>query len=104
LPNTNQYTASSIHLLNDNKVEFSDLTKEPIIYVYDIKGPGYRKVWVHSSRRQFLEARPWMMFLLSCGILDPKYFFETIIEIPSSCPLVSSDDTTQNYYTNNRLK
>jgi hypothetical protein len=104
LPSKNQFTATSIHVLNENKEEFSDRSKDPILYVYDIKGPEYRKVWVHSSKRQFLEAKPWIMFLLSAGILNPSYYYDTLIEIPSSCPLVDSSHVTQDYYISERLK
>jgi hypothetical protein len=80
------------------------LTKEPLLYVYDTEGPDYEKVWVHSSKRQFLEARPWLIFWLSMGLLNPKYSYDTIIEIPSKCPLVDSDNLEQDFFISDRLK
>jgi hypothetical protein len=104
LPFENQFIATSIDVLNSNNQEFSDRIKEPILYVYDVQGPEYQKVWVHSSRRQFIEARPWVMYLISLGILNPEYVHDTIIEIPSTCPFVDSNNVDQNFYISNRLK
>jgi arginine exporter protein ArgO len=59
--------------------------------------------YIHQNK-QFLEARPWMMFLLSFGILNPTYYYDTVIEIPSTCPTVGSSNVEQNYYISERLK
>ena len=61
-------------------------------------------MWVHSSLRQYIEARPWLLEILSLNILSPTYYRDTLIHIPgSSCPYLTANSVKQNTYISNML-
>ena len=52
---------------------------------------------MHSSLKQYIQARPWLISMLSFNILTPKYFRDRLIHIPSStCPTKFSSDVKKN--------
>ena len=96
-PTFDTFAITSQILLTDNKNDFSTNTNDPRMYLYEVVSPGYSRMWVHSSLKQYIEARPWLLTLLSLSILQPKYLRSTIIHIPdSTCPLNSATNIKQN--------
>ena len=86
------FNFASQKVLEQNKENFGSEPLDPRIYIYEIIGPNYSKTWVHSSMKQYIEARPWLLSILSLSILRPKYFRDTLIHIPGGvCPSQSMD-------------
>lgn len=73
LPEFDQFSVTSQILLADNTEDFETDSTDPRIYLYEVSSPNYNRMWVHSSSRQYIEARPWLLSLLSLTILKPTY-------------------------------
>ena len=73
LPEFDQFSVTSQILLADNTEDFETDSTDPRIYLYEVSSPNYNRMWVHSSSRQYIEARPWLLSLLSLTILRPTY-------------------------------
>ena len=87
---------SQIQLSND-KSDFSSYSNDPRLYLYEVISPNYKRMWVHSSLKQYIEARPWLIAMLSMNILSPKYIRNRLIHIPSStCPTTFTNDVKKN--------
>ena len=72
--------------------------------MYPTVSPGYARMWVHSSLKQYIEARPWIIEILSLSILSPTYYRDTLIHIPgSSCPYLTANSVKQNTYISEKL-
>ena len=96
-PTYDQFAITSQILLTDNKNDFSSYPSDPRIYLYPTVSPGYARMWVHSSLRQYIEARPWLLEILSLSVLSPTYNRNTLIHIPgSSCPYLTANSEKQN--------
>jgi len=81
------FSVSSQKILLKNKINFSSEPSDPRIYIYEVVSPDYSKTWVHSSSRQYIEARPWLLSMLSVSILKPAYIRKTLVHIPGgACP------------------
>jgi hypothetical protein len=37
----------------------------------DSFGPNYFKFWTYSTRKAFIEARPWLLAVVSASLLKP---------------------------------
>ena len=83
-PATDTFANSSLNVLQKNKKDFSEESSDSRLYIYDVIGPGYSKVWAHSSLKQYIEARPWFVSILSMSLLSPNYYRDTLIHIPSN--------------------
>jgi hypothetical protein len=103
LPTFDDFAITSSIKLTENKNDFSTDSYDPRIYIYEIVSPDYKKMWVHSSKMQYIEARPWLLSLLSVSILKPKYLRGTLIHVPSQCPLTTSGDVKQNTLVYDKL-
>ena len=103
-PTYDQFAITSQITLTENKNDFSSYTSDPRIYLYPTVSPGYARMWVHSSLKQYIEARPWIIEILSLSILSPTYYRDTLIHIPgSSCPYLTANSVKQNTYISNIL-
>ena len=67
-PTYDQFAITSQILLTDNKKDFSSYTSDARIYLYLTVSPNYSRMWVHSSLKQFIQARPWLLSFLSLGV------------------------------------
>jgi hypothetical protein len=86
-PKDDTFSISSQKLLLTNKEDFSSEPNDPRIYIYEVVGPGYSKTWVHSSSFSYIEARPWLLSMLSLSVLRPRYIRNSIVHIPGgTCP------------------
>lgn len=81
-PKVDSFSIASREVLRENQKSFSEEPSDPRIYIYEVIGPGYSKTWVHSSLKQYIEARPWLLSMLSMSILRPSYYRNTLIHIP----------------------
>ena len=103
-PTYDQFAITSQITLTENKNDFSSYTSDPRIYLYPTVSPGYARMWVHSSLKQYIEARPWIIEILSLSILSPTYYRDTLIHIPgSSCPYLTANSVKQNTYISEKL-
>lgn len=66
------------------------------MYIYDIVSPNYQHVWLHANKRQYIEARPWMLSLVSAYVLRPQYQKDVLLHVPSQCPIPLSENTEYN--------
>ena len=97
MPTFDTFTITSQILLTENKNDFSTQTNDPRMYLYEVISPGYKRMWVHSPLRQYVEARPWLLSMLSLSILKPVYYRHTLIHIPdTTCPLRNANNAQQN--------
>ena len=104
-PTYDQFAITSQILLNDNKNDFGSYSSDPRIYMYPIVSPGYERMWVHSSLKQYIQARPWLLSVLSLGVLKPTYYRKTLIHIPGTfCPYLIPNDIKQNTLISMKLK
>ena len=81
-PDKDTLAVTSQNDIRTNAEDFSNAPKESRIYIYEVVGPFYQRMWVHSSLRQYLEIRPWLISLLSVTLLKPAYERGTLIYIP----------------------
>lgn len=104
-PTFDTFTITSQILIGENKVDFSTNVNDPRMYIYEIISPEYKKMWVHSSLAQYIEARSWLLSLLSLSILQPNYIRSTLIHIPdSTCPLNNGVNVKQNTLISTKLE
>jgi len=104
-PTFDTFAITSQILLGENKVDFSTNVNDPRMYLYEVMSPGYKRMWAHSSLIQYIEARPWLLSLLSLSILQPNYLRSTLIHIPdSTCPLNSATNVKQNTFISAKLE
>jgi hypothetical protein len=97
LPTFDTFAITSQILLTENKNDFSTETNDPRMYLYETISPGYTRMWVHSSLRQYVEARPWLLSMFSLSLLQPNYHRHTLIHIPGSqCPLRDATNVQTN--------
>ncbi|CAI2364557.1 unnamed protein product [Moneuplotes crassus] len=86
-PTLDTFAVSSQNQLRTNKEEFSKEDKDPKIFIYELVSPGYSQTWLHSFLKQYLQARPWVISLVSLNFLSPEYSYNTLIHIPGrECP------------------
>ena len=103
-PTYDQYSITSQIQLIKNKAGFSSYPSDPIIFLYSTISPGYERMWLHSSLRQYIEARPWLLSIFSLSILQPNYLRYTLIHIPgSSCPYLLPTNVKQNTLISQKL-
>ena len=62
--------------------------------------PGYAKMWVHSSLKQYIQARPWLLSLLSLNLLRPEYYPFPLIHIPGGACPYAEPENVKNKCTN----
>ena len=72
-PLTDTFAVSSQSILQENRWAFANDSSDPRIYLYEVVSPGYERPWVHSGLEQYIQARPWLISILSSGILLPEY-------------------------------
>ena len=86
-PKFDTIAATSLWQLAQNKIDFSGEPEDPRLYLYEVFSPGYAKMWVHSSLKQYIQARPWLLSLLSLNLLRPEYYPFPLMHIPGgACP------------------
>ena len=96
-PTFDSFAITSQIKLSSYKTDFSSYPYDPRIYLYEIVSPGYKRMWVHSSLEQYIQARPWLISLLSMNILTPTYIRKQLIHIPSStCPTNNGNNVKKN--------
>ena len=62
-------------------------------------------MWTHSSLKQYIEARPWFISLLSVNLLRPTYYRSTLVHIPGGvCPYAGSDSVKTNTLISEKIK
>ena len=62
-------------------------------------------MWVHSSLEQYIQARPWLISMLSLNILSPTYIRNQLIHIPSAtCPTNNGNNVKKNTLISKMLK
>lgn len=103
-PTYDQFAITSQITLTDNKNDFSSYVADPRIYLYPTVSPGYARMWVHSSLNQYIQARPWLLEVLSLSVLSPTYYRYALIHIPgTSCPYLTANSVKQNTYISDKL-
>ena len=103
-PTYDTFAITSQIKLSSDKSDFSSYPNDPRIYLYEIISPQYKRMWVHSSLKQYIEVRPWLISLLSLNILTPTYLRSRLIHIPSStCPTTFANDIKKNTLISNKL-
>ena len=103
-PTFDSFSITSQIKLSSEKTDFSTYPNDPRIYLYEIISPQYKRMWVHSSLRQYIEARPWMISLLSLNILTPSYIRSRLIHIPSSTwPTTFANNSKKNTLISSKL-
>ena len=104
-PTFDTFAITSQILLTENKADFTTEPNDPRIYLYEVISPGYARMWAHSSLRQYIEARPWLLSMLSLSLLQPRYLRHTLIHIPDSqCPLRSASNIQRNTLISQRIE
>ena len=104
-PTLDTMTISSQIKLSENKDDFSTEPQDPRIYLYEVVSPGYAKMWTHSSLKQYIEARPWLISLLSVNLLRPTYYRDTLVHIPGgACPYAGPDSVKTNTLISEKIK
>jgi hypothetical protein len=99
------FNSASRKQLQAVRSDFEHDSSDPRLYIYEVYGIGYSKTWVHSSLKQYIEARPWLLAMLSLSILKPSYYRETVVHIPGGvCPHHLVDEKEQDFYISNLLK
>ena len=105
LPDTDTFSVTSQNLLRENNADYTDDTNSPRMYVYEVSSPGYAHPWIHLFHKQYLQARPWLMSILSFNFLSPVYFKQNLIHIPSgTCPNAASTVNSVNTYISDKIK
>ena len=103
-PTYDQFSITSQIQLTKNKADFSSYPSDPRIYLYSTISPKYERMWLHSSLKQYIEARPWLLSILSLSVLQPSYLRYPLIHIPgSSCPYLSPTNVKQNTLISQKL-
>ena len=103
-PTYDQYAITSQILLTSKKNDFSSYPSDPRIYLYPTVSPGYARMWIHSSLKQYIQARPWLLTILSLSVLQPTFYRYTLIHIPgSSWPYLSANNVKQNTLISKKL-
>jgi hypothetical protein len=82
-PTFDTFTVSSQLQIGVNKADFESEPGEPRLYIYEVVSPGYAKMWAHSSLKQYIQVRPWLLSILSLSLLKPAKERYTLIHIPS---------------------
>ena len=96
-PRFDTIAATSLWQLDQNKIDFSGQPEDPRLYLYEVFSPGYAKMWVHSSLKQYIQARPWLLSLLSLNLLRPEYYPFPLIHIPGgACPYAEPENVKTN--------
>jgi len=105
IPTLDTFSVTSQQVLKENKDDFSTEPEDPRIYLYETVSPGYTKMWTHSSLKQYIQARPWLISLLSLNLLRPAYYRDTLIHIPGGvCPYGGDTSVKTNTLVSERLK
>jgi hypothetical protein len=105
IPTLDTFAITSQKTLTDNKEDFSTEPQDPRIYLYEVISPGYSKMWTHSSLKQYIEARPWLISFLSLNLLKPTFYRETLIHIPGgACPFAGSSSVKTNTLISEKIK
>ena len=103
-PTFDSFAITSQILLSSYKSDFSSYPKDPRIYLYQVISPGYKRMWVHSSLEQYIQARPWLISMLSLNILTPTYIRNRLIHIPdATCPTNSGNNVKKNTLISKKL-
>ena len=96
-PTFDSFSITSQILLTKQKKDFSSYPNDPRIYLYEVISPGYKRMWVHSSLKQYIQARPWLISMLSLNILNPDYIRNRLIHIDdSTCPTNNGNNVKKN--------
>ena len=105
IPTFDTFSVTSQQVLKENKDDFSTEPEDPRIYLYETVSPGYTKMWTHSSLKQYIQARPWLISLLSLNLLRPAYHRDTLIHIPGGvCPYGGDTSVKTNTLVSEKLK
>jgi hypothetical protein len=104
-PTFDTFSITSQLKLEENKEDFSTEPNDSRIYLYKVVSPGYAKMWTHSSLKQYIQARPWLISLLSMNLLKPTYFKNTLIHIPGgACPYAGPNAVKTNTLISEKIK
>jgi hypothetical protein len=105
IPTLDTFAITSQKTLTDNKEDFNTEPQDPRIYLYEVISPGYSKMWTHSSLKQYIEARPWLISFLSLNLLKPTFYRDTLIHIPGgACPFAGSSSVKSNTLISEKIK
>jgi hypothetical protein len=105
IPTLDTFAITSQKTLTDNKEDFNTEPQDPRIYLYEVISPGYSKMWTHSSLKQYIEARPWLISFLSLNLLKPTFYRDTLIHIPGgACPFADSSSVKTNTLISEKIK
>lgn len=85
-PLNENWSPASQYDLEDLNLGLSTNSKSTWMYTYDVFAPEYAEGWVHTTKKQYITARPWLLSILSATILKPKYIHTSLIYIPNECP------------------
>jgi hypothetical protein len=104
-PTLDTFAVSSQFQIGVNKVDFESSPDDTRIYLYEVVSPGYAKMWAHSSLKQYIQVRPWLLSILSLSLLKPVYERYPLIHIPSgTCPYLVSSSLTSNTLISEKIK
>ena len=104
-PKFDTFAVTSQNKLRENKEEFSADSEDSRMYFYEIVSPNLAEIWIHIFLKEYLEARVWLISVLSLNFLTPTTFQNSLIHIPNStCPNAASGSTVSNTYISSGLK
>jgi len=105
IPTLDTFAISSQIKLTENKDDYSTEPEDPRIYLYEVVSPGYAKMWSHSSLKQYIEARPWFISLLSVNLLRPTFARDTLVHLPGGeCPYAIPSSVKTNTLVSEKIR
>ncbi|CAI2372474.1 unnamed protein product [Moneuplotes crassus] len=104
-PKFDTFAVTSQNRLLENREEFSGNPKDPRMYIYEIMSPNLAQTWVHIFLKQYLQARVWLISILSLNFLTPTTFKYSLIHIPNAtCPNAASGSIVSSTRISSQLK
>ncbi|CAI2386021.1 unnamed protein product [Moneuplotes crassus] len=105
LPKFDTFAVTSQNQLRENKESFSGDQKDPRMYIYELSSPSFSQTWIHLFLKQYLQARVWLISILSLNFLTPSTYRYTLIHIPNAtCPSAASGSLISSTYISKKLK
>ena len=105
LPKFDTFAVTSQNKLRENAQDFSGDKNDPRMYIYELSSPSFSHTWIHLFLKQYLQARVWLISILSLNFLTPNAHKYSLIHIPNAtCPSAASGSLVSSTYISNKLK
>ncbi|CAI2361318.1 unnamed protein product [Moneuplotes crassus] len=104
-PTLDTLSVTSQNQLRTHKEAFSRDSKSTKMFVYEISSPNFAHTWIHLFSKQYLQARVWLISILSMNLLKPTMEKHSLIHIPNAtCPNAASGSIASSVYISEKIK